>query len=123
MAYVNFETEEAALAAFELNTKNPMSKIKVAYYEKGSSGQVAFTQAVEDVRGNTNYRVLFVRKINKRVSFTRLECQIFRRKFLIDHSNKISVNWKKGVFSCFNVKKSELMSNTFALLIRSHKSS
>ena len=68
MAYVNFETEEAALAAFELNTKNPMSKIKVAYYEKGSSGQVAFTQAVEDVRGNTNYRVLFVRKINKRVS-------------------------------------------------------
>ena len=43
MAYVNFETEEAALAAFELNTKNPMSKIKVAYYEKGSSGQVAFT--------------------------------------------------------------------------------
>ena len=68
MAYVNFETEEAALAAFELNTKNPMSKIKVAYYEKGSSGQVAFTQAVEDVRGNTNYRVLFVTKINKRVS-------------------------------------------------------
>ena len=43
MAYVNFETEEAALAAFELNTKNPMSKIKVAYYEKGSSGQIAFT--------------------------------------------------------------------------------
>lgn len=34
MAYVNFETEEAALAAFAITKKHPMSQIKVAYYDR-----------------------------------------------------------------------------------------
>lgn len=35
MAYVNFENEEAALAAFAINKRGPMSQVKVAYYVKG----------------------------------------------------------------------------------------
>ena len=31
-AYVNFENEQAALAAFAINQRGPMSQIKVAYY-------------------------------------------------------------------------------------------
>lgn len=34
MAYVNFESEEAAKAAFAINRRNPMSSVKVTYYEK-----------------------------------------------------------------------------------------
>lgn len=36
MAYVNFETEEAALAAFTITKRQPMSQLKVAYYDKQS---------------------------------------------------------------------------------------
>lgn len=39
MAYVNFESEEAALAAFAINQRNPMSSIKVAYYDKQQPSQ------------------------------------------------------------------------------------
>lgn len=37
VAYVNFMSEEAALAAFAINKRDPMASIKVAYYEKGSN--------------------------------------------------------------------------------------
>jgi len=69
MAYVNFETEEAALAAFSLNKRDPMSPIKVAYYSKGSyATSMNYIGADPDMRGNTNYRILFIRKLNKKVT-------------------------------------------------------
>ena len=68
MAYVNFETEAAALAAFALNKRDPMSPVKVAYYNRGTSSQMNFVQTDPDVRGNTNYRILFIRKLNRKVS-------------------------------------------------------
>lgn len=67
VAYVNFMTEEAALAAFALNKRDPMASIKVAYYERGTN-PVQFVPQDSNVRGNTNYRILFVTKINKRVT-------------------------------------------------------
>jgi hypothetical protein len=68
MAYVNFETEEAATAAFDLNTRNPMSQIRVAYYERNERAPTTMMATDSDVRGNTNYRILFITKLNKRVS-------------------------------------------------------
>ena len=67
MAYVNFESEESALAAFAINKRDPMAQIKVAYYERGQN-QVTFIPDDSHVRGNTNYRILFLTKLNKRVS-------------------------------------------------------
>ena len=69
MAYVNFENEEAALAAFAINKRGPMSQVKVAYYVRGQgANQVQFTPNDADVSGQTNYRILFLTKLNKRVS-------------------------------------------------------
>jgi len=69
MAYVNFENEEAALAAFAVNKRGPMSQVKVAYYVRGQGpNQVTFTPSDNDISGNTNYRILFLTKLNKRVS-------------------------------------------------------
>lgn len=69
MAYVNFEGEEAALAAFAINNRGPDSKVRVAYYVRGSTQhQVQFTPNDSEVSGSINYRILFLTKINKRVS-------------------------------------------------------
>lgn len=63
MAYVNFETENAAAAALVLNRRNPMSKISVTYYER----QPVTAPVMMDDNA-TNYRILFITKMNKRVS-------------------------------------------------------
>jgi len=69
MAYVNFEGEEAALAAFAINNRGPDSKVRVAYYVRGSTQhQVQFTPNDSEVSGSINYRILFLTKINKRVT-------------------------------------------------------
>lgn len=73
MAYVNFETEEAASAAFELNTRNPMSQIRVAFYERNERGPATFSTTDSGVRGNTNYCILFITKLNKQVSNEQLK--------------------------------------------------
>lgn len=65
MAYVNFDTEESAAAALALNRRNPMSKISVTYYERQPTQPV---QMEADPRNATNYRILFITKMNKRVS-------------------------------------------------------
>ena len=67
VAYVNFVSEESALAAFVETKRDPLSPIKVAYYEKGTN-PMQFAAQDANVRGNTNYRILFITKINKRVS-------------------------------------------------------
>jgi len=67
IAYVNFENEESALAAFAINKRNPTASIKVAYYER-STMTVHFIPDDSNVRGNTNYRILFLTKLSKRVS-------------------------------------------------------
>ena len=69
MAYVNFEKEEDALAAFALNSRNPFSPLKVTYYEKQPTQPIQMN--AEDVaRGgmSTNYRILFITKMNRGVS-------------------------------------------------------
>jgi len=70
MAYVNFETEDAAQAAFALNLRDPMSQIKVAYYDKNKGQTVQFTPADSGARGSTNYRILFITKLHRSVSST-----------------------------------------------------
>ena len=67
IAYVNFESEESALAALALNNRDPMSQLRVAYYERGTQ-PVQFIPDDSNVRGNTNYRILFLTKLSKRVS-------------------------------------------------------
>lgn len=69
VAYVNFVNEEAALAAFQINKRDPMSAIKVAYYEKGNNPAKAVAPMMDqNGRANTtNYRILFITKLNKRV--------------------------------------------------------
>ena len=68
MAYVNFENEEDALAAFALNSRNPFSPLKVTYYEKQPSQPMQMI--ADDSRGgmSTNYRILFITKMNRGVS-------------------------------------------------------
>lgn len=63
MAYVNFETENAAAAALVLNRRNPMSKISVTYYER----QPVTAPVMMDDNA-TNYRILFITKMNKRLT-------------------------------------------------------
>jgi len=65
MAYVNFDTEESAAAALALNRRNPMSKISVTYYERQPTQPV---QMEADPRNATNYRILFITKMNKRLT-------------------------------------------------------
>lgn len=75
MAYVNFDSEEAAQRAFVLNKRDPMSQIKVAYYDKQQMSHtqlISQQQQTQDVRGNTYYRILFISKLNRRVSAPRL---------------------------------------------------
>jgi len=67
-AYVNFETEEAAQAAFSINSRDPLSQIKVAYYDRSKGQSNVFAPASSEARGSTNYRVLFISKLNRRVS-------------------------------------------------------
>ena len=71
MAYVNFESEESALAAFALNKRDPMSQIKVAYYDKQQPNPaIQFNPNDAATQGSTNYRILFITKINRKVSLT-----------------------------------------------------
>ena len=67
IAYVNMETEEAAMKAFEIGKKG--SKVKISFYQ-AQNNLIPRAEKVQDhgVVGNTHYRVLFVTKINKRVS-------------------------------------------------------
>jgi len=74
MAYVNFENEEAALAAFAVNNRGPDSKVRVAYYVRGQiTHQVQFTPNDAEVSGNTNYRILFLTKLDRRLSAEELK--------------------------------------------------
>lgn len=73
MAYVNFESEESALAAFAVNKRDPMSNIKVAYYIRGTTPAVQFNPTDSDVRGQTNYRIIFISKLNRRLSSEELQ--------------------------------------------------
>lgn len=61
------ETEEAAIAAFEITKKVP--KVKIAFYQ-AQNNLIPRAEKVQDhgVVGNTHYRVLFVTKINKRLT-------------------------------------------------------
>jgi RNA recognition motif-containing protein len=69
MAYVNFESEESALAAFALNKRDPMSQIKVAYYDKQQPNPaIQFNPNDAATQGSTNYRILFITKINRKVT-------------------------------------------------------
>ena len=74
------ETEEAAMKAFELGKG---SKIKISFYQ-AQNNLIPRAEKVQDhgVVGNTHYRVLFVTKINKRVSDRRI-CQFGRLKLKI----------------------------------------
>lgn len=72
MAYVNFENEDGAQGAFAINKRDPMSQIKVAYYVKGQSGSMAVNPHDSTVRGNTNYRIIFITKLNRKVSIQKL---------------------------------------------------
>ena len=81
MAYVNFENEEDALAAFALNSRNPFSPLKVTYYEKQPTQPIQMI--ADDSRGgmSTNYRILFITKMDRNVSLTnqhlsQSQCQI-----------------------------------------------
>ena len=65
-AYINFDTEDAARASLAMNTRDPMSSIKVAYYDK--KNQMRITNNEADVRNNVNYRILFLSKLNRKVS-------------------------------------------------------
>ena len=67
IAYVNMETEEAAMKAFEISKKVP--KVKISFYQ-AQNNLIPRAEKVQDhgVVGNTHYRVLFVTKINKKVS-------------------------------------------------------
>lgn len=67
IAYVNMETEEAAMKAFEIGKKG--SKVKISFYQ-AQNNLIPRAEKVQDhgVVGNTHYRVLFVTKINKRVT-------------------------------------------------------
>ena len=67
IAYVNMDTEEAAVKAFEISKKVP--KINISYYQ-AQNNLIPRAEKVQDqgVVGNTHYRVLFVTKLDKRVS-------------------------------------------------------
>ena len=69
IAYVNFENEEAALKAFDLVGGGPMSQMKVSYYQP-QHNLIPRADRVADhgVINNTHYRVLFITKLNRRVS-------------------------------------------------------
>jgi hypothetical protein len=95
MAYVNFENEESALAAFAINNRGPMSQIRVAYYVRGQiTHQVQFTPTDTEVIGNTNYRILFLTKLNKRLSQDELKTVC--SKFGSVQACKLSMGFNQG---------------------------
>lgn len=67
IAYVNMDTEEAAVKAFEISKKVP--KINISYYQ-AQNNLIPRAEKVQDqgVVGNTHYRVLFVTKLDKRLT-------------------------------------------------------
>lgn len=69
-AYVQFDTEEQALQAFDI-AKNPGQTIKVQHYNRDSKSANYMPpnmQANADVIGNVHYCRLFLTKINKSVT-------------------------------------------------------
>ena len=63
------ETEEAAQKAFALKDRHPMSPLQISYYQP-QHNLIPRADRVADqgVVNNTHYRVLFITKLNRRVS-------------------------------------------------------